>query len=310
MASPQRWVRAELFLGGGPHGVRLRLAPTALEVEVEALSTAQRWRGRFEAQAVEELTRRTGNFKRFGVFCAMLEAALMESSPSVSLELLTFGDLQALRCRGRGREAGPPGDPPRPPPHSAPASPGLGAKRYLLLVYCVEFDRIHYPLPLPPAPPPPQDPDPPPEALRRLVRTLRDELRRARAEARGLEAERLREEERRRRLEEELREAREALGTLRGRLRELTAELAATRGRRTPPVPPPRDPRRSGSRDSSRGRHRTPSPAGPRAPRFDPTAFVRARARPPPGGRAPKAAASGRAQRGQPQGGARAQLFG
>lgn len=57
--------------------------------------------------------------------------SLPQSSESVSLELLTYADLEALRCRKVGAM-------PRPPPSTA--SP-LNAKRYLILVYSVEFDR-------------------------------------------------------------------------------------------------------------------------------------------------------------------------
>ncbi|XP_009705503.1 PREDICTED: coiled-coil domain-containing protein 61, partial [Cariama cristata] len=114
---------------------------------------------------IEDLTRKTGNFKQFGIFCSMLESALMQSSESVSLELLTYADLETLRSRKVGMIAHPP------PSATSP----LSAKRYLILVYSVEFDRIHYPLPLP------YTGRPDPAALHRLVRELREELAQLRA---------------------------------------------------------------------------------------------------------------------------------
>ncbi|XP_075594710.1 centrosomal protein CCDC61 isoform X2 [Balearica regulorum gibbericeps] len=264
----------------------------------------------------------------------MLESALTQSSDSVSLELLTYADLETLRSRKTGAISRPP----------TSASSPLSAKRYLILVYSVEFDRIHYPLPLPYA----GRPDP--AALRRLVRELREELALLRARhgedhrnaeirhlreelqraleekraaeaalrasrrepgggtetaalrraTRRLEDELLREKTRhrleQRQLATELAEAKASERRLQLRVKSLTAELASCkRGHRSPAgtIPGPRErrslsgtrhPSRSASRESrggSQGRPppRSPSPAGSRPPRFDPTAFVRARQR-------------------------------
>ncbi|XP_065520481.1 centrosomal protein CCDC61 isoform X2 [Lathamus discolor] len=267
MAEP-RSLQAECCFRPGPHRVRLGLAPSSLEVEVEAQSTADRWRGEFDAAAIEELTRKTGNFKQFGIFCAMLEAALLQSSDAVSLELLTYKDLELLRSRKAGMSA-------RAPPPAAAGSP-LSARRYLIL-------GIHYPLPLP------YVGRPDPAALRRQLRELQQELERLRAQRRpdprDAEIQRLREQlqravEEKRRCQDELQrrhrellaqleEAKASEQRLKLRVRSLTAELASSRrGHRTPSAP--------GSRERPPP-SRSPSPAAP--PRFDPTAFVRARQR-------------------------------
>ena len=88
---------------------------------------------------IEELTRKTGNYKKFPIFLNMLESALTKSSESVILDLLTYEDLESmwekkLGSNKRGR-AESPGSKPQ-------------AKRYLILTYSAEFDRIHYPLAL------------------------------------------------------------------------------------------------------------------------------------------------------------------
>lgn len=273
-----RYLQADYAFRHGGHAVRLTLSRSALEVEVEAHLTADQWRGEFDAAFIEDLTHKTGNFKQFGIFCSMLESALTQSSESVSLELLTYADLETLRSRKAGTIARPP---------ASAASP-LSAKRYLILVYSVEFDRIHYPLPLPYA----GRPDP--AALRRLVRELREELAQLRArrgeDRRDAEIRRLRDELQRaleekraaeaalrrepaggtaaeavalrrtaRRLEEqllrekarhqrehrqlaaELAEAKASERRLQRRVQTLTAELASgRRGRRTPAGAAPR----------------------------------------------------------------------
>ncbi|NXU94771.1 CCD61 protein, partial [Xiphorhynchus elegans] len=268
----QRYLQADCTFRPGEHTVRVTLARTALRVEVEAHCTADLWRGEFDAAFIEDLTRKTGNFKQFGIFCSMLESALMQSSESVSLELLTYADLETLRSRKVGAVAWPP---------RSTSSP-LSTKRYLILIYSVEFDRIHYPLPLPYA-----------GRLDRvtLVQELREELVQLRAQH----------------LEEtqhlrdagacwmhceafpptlQLAEAKTSEQRLQLRVKSLTTELASCRkGRRTSAsMAPCSQERRSVSLESHRSSLcrpslRSPSPAGSRLPRFDPTAFVRARQR-------------------------------
>lgn len=175
---------------------------------------------------IEDLTHKTGNFKQFSVFVSMLISAVNQvgtllkylsfgqwnerivsciacsfcpqSSESVSLDLLTYSDLEVLRTKKAGVTS-------RSYP-TAPTSNGLNSKRYLILTYTVEFDRsvtcrittmepmkctsiwkvtttidsqswliyficrIHYPLPLP------YVGKPDPTALQETIRQLREEI--------------------------------------------------------------------------------------------------------------------------------------
>lgn len=54
-----------------------------------------------------------------------------QSSESVTLDLLTYTDLESLRSRKLGGRPG----------TLAPRSAQLNSKRYLILIYSVEFDR-------------------------------------------------------------------------------------------------------------------------------------------------------------------------
>ncbi|KAK3093960.1 hypothetical protein FSP39_022289 [Pinctada imbricata] len=134
----------------------------SLTVEVEDRLTADQWRASFDSQYIEDLTHKTGNFKQFHIFTSMLESAVTQSSDSVSLDLLTFADLESLRQRKTGSSA----------KSSIPANRtvSLNSKRYLILTYTVEFDRIHYPLPLP------YMGKPDPRALQETIRQLRNEI--------------------------------------------------------------------------------------------------------------------------------------
>ncbi|XP_033700366.1 centrosomal protein CCDC61 isoform X2 [Tursiops truncatus] len=348
-------LQVDYVFRGVEHAVRVMVSGQVLELEVEDRMTADQWRAEFDASFIEDLTHKTGNFKQFNIFCNMLESALTQSSESVTLDLLTYTDLESLRNRKMGGRPGP----------LASRSAQLNSKRYLILIYSVEFDRIHYPLPLP------YQGKPDPVVLRGIIRSLKEELSRLRgldgqdtrdsreteiwhlreqvsrlsAEKRELEAQlgRSREEAlagraarqevealrglvrglelelrqerglghrgtgRRsqdcRRLAKELEEVKASERSLRARLKTLNTELAMyKRGRRTTPVVPPsaredrastsrerstsrgRGAARSSSRESDRGGRGqgrpgrpSPSPTGGRVPRFDPTAFVKAK---------------------------------
>ncbi|XP_041092435.1 centrosomal protein CCDC61-like [Polyodon spathula] len=155
-------VQAELEFRGAEFSVRVSSGAELLDVEVSDMLSADQWRGQFDSAYIEDLTRKTGNFKQFAIFCSMLESALTKSSESVTLDLLTYSDLELLRTRKAGL-----GSRPRPSSKSS----ALNAKRYLILIYSVEFDRIHYPLPLP------YQGKPDPARLQREIRELREELR-------------------------------------------------------------------------------------------------------------------------------------
>ncbi|XP_062503116.1 centrosomal protein CCDC61-like isoform X2 [Corticium candelabrum] len=110
-----------------------------LVVDVEDKTTAEQWRGEFQPSYIKELTQKTGNFKQFHVFVDMLKSVVTKTSSSVSLDLMTFSDLEQLRSH-QGHKSR--------QPVSKPLS-HVANKRYLILMYTVEFDRVHCPLPLP-----------------------------------------------------------------------------------------------------------------------------------------------------------------
>ena len=78
---------------------------------------------------VEDITAKTGNFKKYAVFVKMLLAALRQGSDSVFVDLLTYADLEMLKSK-RG-------------PHHPPLQQTIppNNKRYLILTYAAEFDR-------------------------------------------------------------------------------------------------------------------------------------------------------------------------
>ncbi|CAM9758509.1 unnamed protein product, partial [Choristocarpus tenellus] len=126
-----------------------------LRVEAEADDGTSRWAGEFPSKYVEGITHKTGSAKRFSVFVKMLLSGLAMGSDSVFVDLLTYADLELLKARRAG-PGGARGD------SSMSGGTGNGVrtgsnavstnthnnKRYLILTYAAEYDRVHYPLPL------------------------------------------------------------------------------------------------------------------------------------------------------------------
>ena len=115
-------------------------APSSINDEAELVvdvecETGERWTGAFSADYIESLTSKTGNYKALGTFARMLSGALDGTADSVFVDLLTARDLEQLRARKRGSSV----------PTDAPLPTD---RRYLIVTYAAEFDRVHYPLPL------------------------------------------------------------------------------------------------------------------------------------------------------------------
>jgi coiled-coil domain-containing protein 61 len=116
-----------------------------------------------ELADIEDITAKTGNYKKFPVFVKMLLSAVKQASESVFVDLLTYQDLEVLKARKAG--------------NAAAGATQLGTKgvipsnkRYLILTYAAEFDRVHYPLPLL------YEESPDPARLKAIIVGLRAEL--------------------------------------------------------------------------------------------------------------------------------------
>jgi coiled-coil domain-containing protein 61 len=120
---------------------------------------------------IEDITSKTGSFKKFSVFVRMLQSAVLQQSDSVFVDLLTCQDLELLKAKKAAAAAG--SDAAGGPAQQQPARPlpgSLNSKRYLILTYACEFDRVHYPLPLL------ADEQPNPARLKEVISSLRQQL--------------------------------------------------------------------------------------------------------------------------------------
>eukprot|EP00069_Balaena_mysticetus_P009873 bmy_06579T0 len=181
--------KVDYVFRGVEHAVRVMVSGQVLELEVEDRMTADQWRAEFDASFIEDLTHKTGNFKQFNIFCNMLESALTQSSESVTLDLLTYTDLESLRNRKMGGRPGP----------LASRSAQLNSKRYLILIYSGKPDPV---------------------VLRGIIRSLKEELSRLR----GLDGQDTRDSR-----ETEIWHLREQVSRLAAEKRELEAQLGRSR---------------------------------------------------------------------------------
>ncbi|BFZ06866.1 hypothetical protein BsWGS_09904 [Bradybaena similaris] len=166
MDSPDIAVSGTFNIRGRDYIVSLECqGKESMTVQVEDRLSSDQWRSAFDAQYVEDQTHKTGNFKQFNIFVNMLESAISKTSESVALDLLTYSDVETLRQIKNGTSSS------VKPSGTASRANHLTSKRFFILTYTVEFDRIHYPLPLP------YVGKPNPQALQQEIRTLQAEVR-------------------------------------------------------------------------------------------------------------------------------------
>ncbi|KAF2899743.1 hypothetical protein ILUMI_06427 [Ignelater luminosus] len=120
---------------GRPFLVKMSVVNCSLELILTDKQTGEEWECNYDVSYIENLTRKTGNFKQFQIFTAMIRSGLLKTSDCICLDLLTYEDLEALRIR-RIRN------------HHSSRTVNQCNRRYLIVTYSVEFDKINYPLPL------------------------------------------------------------------------------------------------------------------------------------------------------------------
>jgi hypothetical protein len=89
----------------------------------------------------------------------MLVSAVKQQSDSVFIDLLTYQDLEMLKSKKNKGAA-----------QQQARTMQPNNKRYLILTYAAEFDRVHYPLPLM------FEAHPDPDRMRHIIKELRAQL--------------------------------------------------------------------------------------------------------------------------------------
>jgi hypothetical protein len=119
---------------------------------------------------LEELTHQVGNYKKYPVFVKMLISGISGDSENVYVNLLTYNDLQLLKARKLGAVSS---------SFSSTQSTTTSthhqsqSKRYVILTYASEFDRVNFPLPLA------YEENPSVQILQKTIKRLRNKLKEA-----------------------------------------------------------------------------------------------------------------------------------
>jgi coiled-coil domain-containing protein 61 len=112
--------------------VNVKAGADLLSVSITNPKSLSIWSGSFTSKQIEDLTTKTGNSKSFTVFCKLLTAALQNKSPSLHLDFYSYQDLESIR-KGTSK------------PHT---SHKPSKKKYLIISYITDFEKVHYPLPV------------------------------------------------------------------------------------------------------------------------------------------------------------------
>ena len=78
--SDKNSLSAEIKIKSVEYSVNLSITSQndGLEIELRRNETGETWKGTFESTYIEELTKKTGNFKSFPIFVNMLKTALKQ----------------------------------------------------------------------------------------------------------------------------------------------------------------------------------------------------------------------------------------
>jgi coiled-coil domain-containing protein 61 len=112
--------------------VTIKAAADILTVTISHSKALSVWTGSFTSKQIENLTAKTGNTKSFTVFCKLLTAALQNKNPSLHLDFYSYQDLELIRK----------GD------LKLGSSFKPSKKKYLIVSYVTDFEKVHYPLPV------------------------------------------------------------------------------------------------------------------------------------------------------------------
>ena len=146
--------------------VNLAVKGAMISLEIEETVSNERWSGEFTAQYMEEITLKAGNFKKFSVFVKMLISSFDRENDSVYVDVLTYADLETLKARKAGTADG--ANAGAATTASTTGKSKSEMKRYVILTYRSDYDRVHYPLPLS------FEETPNTESMRRTIRRLRE----------------------------------------------------------------------------------------------------------------------------------------
>ena len=117
-----------------------------LTISLEQASETMYWSGIFDARYLEEITNKAGSFKSFSVFLKMLMSGLAKESENVLVDLLSYKDLEVMRNKKNAYNTGT--NTGNNLNESNNTDLSIINKKYLIISYTNEFEKVHFPLPI------------------------------------------------------------------------------------------------------------------------------------------------------------------
>lgn len=111
-----------------------------LTISLEQANEPMYWNGIFDARYLEEITNKAGSFKSFEVFIKMLMSGLSKESENVLVDLLSYKDLENMRNKKSNNSSN--------VSDSQNTDLSIINKKYLIISYTNEFEKVHFPLPI------------------------------------------------------------------------------------------------------------------------------------------------------------------
>lgn len=94
------------------------------------------------------MTQKAGNSKKFSVYIQMLVSAFNKDSESVYVDIVTIQDLEQMKTRVNNENASTNASMNQSRQSTSLHGRNKDTKRYVILTYASQYDRVHYPLPL------------------------------------------------------------------------------------------------------------------------------------------------------------------
>jgi len=114
-----------------------------LNLSLEQATETLYWNGSFDARYLEEITNKAGSYKSFEVFVKMLMSGLANESDNVLIDLLSYKDLEMMRNKKAQNNSNNLNE-----SNSMNADLSVINKKYFIISYTNEFEKVHFPLPL------------------------------------------------------------------------------------------------------------------------------------------------------------------
>ncbi|OAF71983.1 CHMP2a [Intoshia linei] len=125
----------------GPYSLIIRLEDFEanlknINIFLKNVETKLCWADTFNNKYIEKMSKKSGSYKSFNIFCDMIRLYQTEQCPEISLTILTYEDLEKIQRMKTNRQ-------------DCKFVRDIHNKRYLVLTYTSRFDTVQYPLPLP-----------------------------------------------------------------------------------------------------------------------------------------------------------------